>query len=570
MKKAAITVSALLVCGALAGILCMKDEIPAAPVTQTTNVTVAEEETTRQPAEYIPAFTPVVVPEEIKQHYTVNPKAAQVITGNSGTMLLIPENAFTDKNGNAVTGKVKLELVEGITREDILALNLSTMSDQGMLETGGMIYISAQSETGEELELASGKTIEAEIPALQKKPGMQLWEGRENADGTVTWVNPEPMKESLVEVPVESLADDASVADSSSPEKPIISQNVVVEDFGIFPWTEVRSLTKGGLTLRDTIYRWNKDTIRYEVYNNRRIIVGSYSGEGKMQAVDFSDKKFEHTNISTAEFRSRLPYIREACSYGVSRCYADHPNRPLWKSDAAAADTLEKTNCPLADVFRQFAKMKQGKVDPQDPNTVAALDAARKKSIENYSKRVAQQQQMYSGYSFGMKKLGWVNCDALYNAGSPISFNAHLDGIDVSANPRVTLLIPGRNIMISGYRRPNGNYAFTHGETEPRINAPKGETAYVLAQTEVNGKFYYGLKKFVFAGDAVETVNVKEGSKEQMELDMGNVPQEEKRAELKIIDDWYTRSISNGNGCACSNGGDWAVPVIGGAFGVAK
>lgn len=560
MKKAAIIVTATLVCGTLVGYLCMKDNKPAAQIPVQNAQPVQQVATTRAPEQYTPAFSPVVVPEHMRQHYTVNPKTSQVITGNSGTMLLIPDNAFADKNGNPVEGKVKLELVEAVTMEDLIEMNLGTMSDQGMLETGGSFYVGAKSESGEELVMAEGKTIEVEVPTMNKKAGMQLWEGVKNADGSITWANPEPINETITEVPIITLAEEGEdsmiVRDQQVGVAPLVvgMQRVVSEgDFGWFDWTRNLTFKANYAKNGDSIFVWQNDTITIDGFD--ALAKGeAFTGineRGQLDFVNFADKKFEHTNISTAEFRSRLPFIKQACDVRIAHCYADHPNRALWKSDAAAADSLEKTGCPLADVFRQFADLKQDKIDPKDPNTVAALDAARQKAIENYSKRMEASMTAFMPYKFGMKKLGWANIDRLYNSGKPIVFNARVGGVPNGFAPKVSLLIPGRGIYLPGYKRPDGSYSFTHGENEQAMAYPQGERAFIVAESGYGANFNYGVKEVVFAGDAAESVTMKFGTKEQLDKELGNIPEAQKDAGITILDDWFTKTLKAG-GCICS------------------
>lgn len=507
-------------------------------------------ETTRESKEtYSPSFGSVSVPEELKQNYTVNPRASQVITGNSGTMLLIPDNAFTDKNGNAVKGKVKLELVEGLTHEDIIAMNLGTMSDKGMLETGGMIYVAAKSESGEDLVLAEGKTIEAEIPATQVKPGMQLWQGQENADGSITWVNPETINTGLREVPVETLADSNGIDDS---EPIVVNDTTPVVQMIWWDWQNEKAEFVWAQDARDSVFGWRGDSVFIPAFTAKSEVVGNATSNG-YDIANFTDPKFEHTNIATAEFRSRLPYIRQACDARVARCYADNPQRALWQSDLAAADTLDKSGCALADLFRQFAKNKDGMVDPKDPHTVVALDAAREKSIEKYSKRVKEQQAAYSSYSFGMNKLGWANVDRLYGSGAPMKFNAHIDGIRADETPTVSLLIPGRGIFLPGYRRPNGDYSFTHGENEQTAAYPRGEVAYILARSGSGDNVHYGVKQVVLGINTIESLEMKDGTEAQLATELGNLPPEKKEDNNAVIDDWNTKAMKNGSGCLCGD-----------------
>lgn len=560
MKKKLIAVTLVAItCGLVAGGLMYNkaEDVVQTAAHETANESQpeivqqnAQPETTREPKEsYTPSFGAVSVPEGLKQHYTINPLASQVITGNSGTMLLIPDHAFTDKNGNAVSGKVKLEMVEGLTHEDIITMNLGTMSDQGMLETGGMIYVAAKSESGEELALAEGKTIEAEIPAMQHKAGMQLWQGQENGDGSITWVNPEPINSGLREVPLETLADSNGIED----REPIVEKDTAPSvEIVWWDWQNKVAKLVWANNAGDSAFRWSGDSVFIPAFTPLTQVAGNATLNG-FDAVNFADPKFEHTNIATAEFRSRLPYIRQACDARVAHCYADNPQRELWKSDLAAADTLDKSGCALADLFRQFAKNKEGIVDPKDPHTVAALDAARGKSIEKYSKRVKEQQAAYSSYSFGMNKLGWANVDRLYGSGAPMKFNAHVDGIRADETPTVSLLIPGRGIFLPGYRRPNGDYSFTHGENELTSAYPRGEVAYILARSGSGDNVHYGVKQVVLGINAIESLEMKDGTEAQLAAELGNLPPEKKEDNNSVIDDWNTKAMKNGSGCLCGD-----------------
>lgn len=562
MKKSALALTAAIFCGALVGYLNIYNNKPAAQIPERNSEPAFQASTTREPENFTPAFNPVVVPEHMKQRFTLNPKAAQVITGNSGTILLIPHNAFVDKNGNPAEGKVKLELVEAISINDLIEMHLGTMSDQGMLETGGSIYLGAKSESGEELVLAENKSIEAEVPTLNKKPGMQLWEGVANEDGSISWKNPEPIDETITEVPISTLAEDLKDDEEAmlaGENKVAAFQGVQIinriavpdERFGWFIWANNGIVTLNKSIGVDTALIGSLDPISQD--DRDALAKGdAFAGRtenGRLDIVNFADKKFEKTNISTAEFRSRLPYIKQACDTRIAHCYADYPNRALWKSDAAAADSLEKSGCPLAEVFREFAQMKQGKIDPKDPHTVAALDAARGKAIENYSKRMQAGMSAYMPYKFGMKKLGWANIDRLYNSGKPIVFNAEVIGQTQGLTPKVSLLIPGRGIYLPGYRRPNGNYSFTHGENEQAMAYPQGERALIVVESGTDNNFKYAVKEIIFGGDAVEKVILKSGTKQQLDMDLGNIPESESN-QVNIIDDWYTKSIKEG-GCMC-------------------
>ncbi len=505
---------------------------PAQKEVSASNFSPAPQEKQIVTKAFTPTFTALNIPEEMKQRFTINPDASQIVVGESGTMILIPDNAFTDANGNDVSGKVKMEIVEGIKTADILKMNLGTMSDEGPLETGGMIYVNAFSEAGDTLQLAEGKQLEIEMPTENKKSQMKLWTGITNADGSVSWTDPQPLKEELRQIPLSALEEKESRKKLIDVEGKIVT---VVSDKNILAWKASR-------------IEWNTDSTGSDMDP----LAYAFEDKSGIEVIHLTDKKFENTNIATEEFRSRLPFIRQCCDTRVMLCYTDFPNRPLWKSDAAAADTLEKSGCALADVFRQFANLKQDKINPTDSNTVAALNEAREKAIKKYSENVRAANR-YSSYSFGQKKLGWANVDRLATGNKLIFLNAHVEGISAGDNLTVSLIVPSRGIYLPSYKRPNGDYSFAHGEMELMAAYPVGTEAFILARSGSGDNMKFDLKKITFGQNRIEELSLHAGTEESLAIAMGNEPPQKEEPE-KAIDDWYTKSLRSGNGCLCSYG----------------
>ncbi|HEU4718690.1 MAG TPA: hypothetical protein VFU15_12690 [Bacteroidia bacterium] len=550
---------------------------------------------TRHPAEFRPRFSAVNVPAQMKQQYKVSASASQVITGNCGTMIFIPDHAFADKNGNAVKGKVKLELVEGIADADIMKMNLGTMSDQGILQTAGMISISAFAENGDSLQLAAGRQLDVEIPAAHHRNGMMLWDGKTNADGSITWTNPQQLNNGLREVPLETLADSSQSGAKKEKRSDHIATKIHAS-WGFSYWSgngsgiitgaslmrAYKVVNRPGANAADTVFRWKTgmpggDSVaavlnRYErngffeddeatfFSDSGNVVLASngYDRNGNKTTLDLTDKKFLHTNIATAEFRSRLPFIRQCCDAGVIDCYTSFPTRELWKSDLAAADLLKKSGCALESFFRALGNKKQDNIDPKDPKTAAALDAARTEAIRSYSKKVHALEAAEESYSFGMKKLGWANVDCLYHnstaGAAPFFLNAHVDGVNEDEDPQVTLMVPSQGIHIPGYRRPNGDYSFTHGEYEQSAYYPKGEKGYILVRSGAGDKLRYALKEIVFGENAVESLTMKAGTEDELAKALGNAPPQKKAEDESLVDDWYTRALNSGGGCLCDYG----------------
>jgi TonB family protein len=115
------------------------------------------------------------------------PSETIVLTGKEGTKLTIGKNVFETENGKNTEGGLRLELKEFYKMEDIIAANLTTQSDGEMLETGGMIYLSATDAKGQKLTIKSGKSINIQMPRSPNSTDKQLFYGEKQADSTINW-----------------------------------------------------------------------------------------------------------------------------------------------------------------------------------------------------------------------------------------------------------------------------------------------------------------------------------------------------------------------------------------------
>lgn len=108
-----------------------------------------------------------------------------LITGKQGTKIKIPKNSLLKYNGKYAVGTIKIELKEFYKKSDILLANLHTMSNFTMLESGGMIYISA-TNNDEKLQLKKGAKASIEFASKNNKSDMQIFYGYPKNNG-VNW-----------------------------------------------------------------------------------------------------------------------------------------------------------------------------------------------------------------------------------------------------------------------------------------------------------------------------------------------------------------------------------------------
>jgi hypothetical protein len=61
------------------------------------------------------------------EYFEINNSTDNIIEGKQGTLVIIPKNCFTNKNGEPTDGNVKIELAEVFSAEEMVLSNLTTI-----------------------------------------------------------------------------------------------------------------------------------------------------------------------------------------------------------------------------------------------------------------------------------------------------------------------------------------------------------------------------------------------------------------------------------------------------------
>lgn len=115
----------------------------------------------------------------------VEPALESRVTAGRGTMLTIPVNAFADERGRPVAARVRLKVTEVLDPLDFVGagVDLTFTNDRGKLEffqSAGMFKVDAETVSGQRVQMAAGKKIEAQFPNIE--PGDDFWVYRHNKD----------------------------------------------------------------------------------------------------------------------------------------------------------------------------------------------------------------------------------------------------------------------------------------------------------------------------------------------------------------------------------------------------
>jgi hypothetical protein len=131
--------------------------------------------------------------EKESEIFTFSPDSFFNIVGKEGTEISISPECLVHQDGTLPTREIILELKECYTASDIVFNSLTTQTKEGLLETGGMIYLQAKS--GDKvLKVKDGKSITIKFPKKGKmKNGMRLFKGKKDRD-YIVW-DESPMSE---------------------------------------------------------------------------------------------------------------------------------------------------------------------------------------------------------------------------------------------------------------------------------------------------------------------------------------------------------------------------------------
>jgi hypothetical protein len=121
-----------------------------------------------------------------EQETTIDPSTENIVEGKKGTRVFIPANAFQFKDGTRPTGKIEIQLKEFYSVSEFMSNNLSTLSDSFLLETGGMLFISATAD-GKELEMDKQKSCVIAFPGKKTGTEMNIFYGDTAAGKNINW-----------------------------------------------------------------------------------------------------------------------------------------------------------------------------------------------------------------------------------------------------------------------------------------------------------------------------------------------------------------------------------------------
>jgi len=124
----------------------------------------------------------------------LNPASIGIVVGREGSRIKIPAGSLVFEDGTPCNDPYDAKIWEFYDFADILLSGLTTMSDQGPLQTGGMTYLEVTSQ-GRKLNLAKGSQAAVSFaPFYETDSDFGLYDGT-NEDGQILWRKVEQKEE---------------------------------------------------------------------------------------------------------------------------------------------------------------------------------------------------------------------------------------------------------------------------------------------------------------------------------------------------------------------------------------
>ncbi|HTF22030.1 MAG TPA: hypothetical protein VK658_28310 [Chryseolinea sp.] len=221
-----------------------------------------------------------------KQSFSILTSQANTIVGKEGTIILIPKGSIVDQNNNPVYDSVIVEIKEHFKIIDYLASNLQTTSNDSLLVTQGMLFVSATDRNGNDLKIATGKTIRFEIPTSDYRHNPLIFIGQREDSGSMNWSLPDKQTKTMIPFPIR-----------------FISKNRFTTECNDYY----------GITL---------DTVNNRYYNYYRNI-----------------DEFENTLLATKEFQDRFSWY---CWKEILPIYINNLDKNMWEIDEMVVQHLRK------------------------------------------------------------------------------------------------------------------------------------------------------------------------------------------------------------------------------------
>lgn len=515
-----------------------KDSIKLLLGTQKKDSTKTEQQSTiSQPQKIAPTTVSFSsISDVVLERFQISTNRDTTLICNGGTRLYFPARAFkSGTRGTLINETIEIKVKEYHTLDDMLLGNLSTTSNGRLLETGGMLHVSAQK--GEE-SLLLEKRMTVTFPSKKTKEDMQLFIGEEK-EGIVNWELTKPTSnnspvdpiktEPIADVPF-SVVDKAPVFEGctgTEAEKKKCTQEAinryVMQKFNINSCTTdiptgnsalfARLKIKSDGSVEHLRNRNNSDCLQKEI---KRVLEsmplftpGTQRGfpvsvlyslpirvqwdnqlsidfvEQDETAVQVFDTIYSYTRTDVELLKEVLHDTTIEVTNAMLETYHDFKKKKLIRDTKLKGTSYIMIRKPVFEMPDTYFKRLDTDSISRGGHVFRKPWGSEQIPDRKITRLVAQNSSV-GNYVFNAMQLGWLNCDRFANGnGSRMKFKLKIKDAD-GAN--VKLVFKSLRSILNGNQQGNNTFDFgTITENVPvtLVAIQKGKEGYFMGMKDI-------------------------------------------------------------------------------------
>ncbi len=461
------------------------------------------------------------------QVFELNPSLDNTLITKNGTYIQI-------EKGSLVTTeeKVKVEIKEAITMEEIVLAGLTTQTDGLALSSGGMIFINTLGNT----KTKFSKAIKIFIPTEKLNTSMQIYKGRKMSDSTINWESPTPLTKNILLNHGEQLFISNCQA----------CHSITDDKTGPALWNVQNRRSK------EWLYAFTRNSSKCIAEKTRSEKVNKGFTMGRRKASDSAENEFVISSHDTIKYETSS----DVSDY-YANCIYNHWNKTAMPgfpnfTDKDLADlytyikiesskypeleTRFKANCcdsceTYISTVNGLEKKRQELINdnniffsikmspPIFPNSIILQSnnnesnsvRQTRNTIQETKKSVVNVETKSDYYEFSITTTGWYNVDILMKGQTEIvlsMLNVKITNT-IKTDLNTILIIPSYKALIRGGKLSDGtSYGFD--KNDGSIPLPIGAKCIVVAFAESNSKLILSSSTFIAAQTQTIDLTMKE------------------------------------------------------------
>lgn len=454
-------------------------------------------------------FSPDKYPAD---EYVIDITRDTTLVTKNGALLKIPAGALVTDKGTTVSLAIK----EAYTLEQMIKAGLTTQAGEELLSSGGMINI--EPEKGQ--TVAIKQPIRVAIPTTSLDPGMQLYKGKRNENGTINWADPDtlprnPQQDAIMQG--QQLFERKCSSchgigkEGSGPDLAHFPKRFPLSEGTASLW--YHSFDQNGIDIVNSHFE-NDHESATDIYSCN--LINHYNGPVDLRSL-FG------LNIDTSKDDNSISSVYNYIQYKSDKENLQFPAHAnlydcadsCYRYKNAKQQLNQRKDFTKAE-REQFIKENGGLVikNPDSTwlpgNTPPPPDIDEKVSPNNY-------ESVY--YQFTIDSFGWFNIDMLIKGQNAVEESELFVRIvgEYRQKIKVYLVIPSVKVYAEGGPSVNGGDEYAFQYKNGKLPLPQQTKAYILAMTEASGSVVFGVKEFMTGRQQTIDLSLQQSTMQQFE-----------------------------------------------------